>query len=969
MNSAQRLIDLIGRNSKKLQLRLFCLLLYLPISATVFAQQPSYFLLGEDQFEGVQIYDVIQDNALNYWIATDNGIYKYDCYSYTRVTCEGVQGLSVFGFVKNNSGSIFCYNLNHQVLQIKDGVCKLFYELKKEEWSTDMYLSITARNELMVVTKTALLFTEDGLPVQCVRPSRNYYGFPFLTPGGQTICHTVDSDSLLVYEKGKFEKVALDNDGETVKGVLKFFTISGNTYAVSTTEKTVYAFDPQRYSIRLKSPQAFDSVNGFQRFYNENDQLWVAGNISGVKVLTGDGVLNLSATYYPQYLISDVYRDTEGNLLLSTFNHGILIIPNANIPDVLSVADNRSVVSIHTDDQLGMLMGTVTGELLAYKNGSYSTLSNSGSRPLQAVYCWEEFPFLLFDDGKIKAQHKKTGETFIVAKGSLKDATLADHGTLYLALNTGVCKLTLEGSSKFECQQVELLQIRCYAIEYSPADKLVYVATSGGVKILDSEMKATDVMLDGKPVFANDIACYKGTIYLAAKDGIVACKNGKPSATVKTIIQGNPVEAMKLDVQEDRFNTITTGGFAMFNHKGDVLMQLNRTHGFSTNRIYGFEIISDVIWICHAKGIQQLTMAALHAPAAKPLISISAVMVNDKAVLSLAPGSYTNEERKFKFSLSSPTLRNKENIRYHYQLKGYDNTWLVAEFNDHEIIYNALAPGDYTFVVKAENKGVFSEPVYYSFTIEAPYYLRWWFLLATAFLSVLAVALLYRYQLNVQQRKARIINELNLSKLTAIQSQMNPHFIFNSLNSIQDLVLKGDVDNSYSFITKFSNLIRRTLTYSDQEFIEFEQEIKLIELYLSLEKLRFGDALKFEIDVDNVEDILIPPMLIQPFIENALVHGLLHREGEKRLSIRFKLEETLQCVIEDNGVGRAKAKEIKIRQRSEHESFSGHAIKKRFSILSSRFKEELGFKYEDLTENGLPSGTRVTLSIPVKHKY
>jgi hypothetical protein len=939
------------------------------LSTTAFAQQPSYFLLGEDQFEGVQIYDVIQDNALNYWIATDNGIYKYDCYSYTRVTCEGVQGLSVFGFVKNNSGAIYCYNLNHQVLEIKDGACKLFYELKKEEWSTDMYLSITARNELMVVTKTVLLFTEDGLPVQCGRPIRNYYGFPFLTPGGQTISHIVDSDSLLVYENGKFTRAALDNDGETVKGVLKFFTLSGSTYAVSTNEKTVYAFDPQRYSLRLKSPGVLDSVKGFQRFYNENNQLWVASNISGVNVLRGDGGLELSATYYPQFLISDVYRDVEGNLLLSTFNHGILIIPNPDIPDVLPVADNRSVVSLHNDEQLGMLMGTVTGELLAYKNGIYSTLSNSGSRPLHAVYSWPAFPFIVFDDGKIKLLNKKTGEIVVAVPGSLKDATLADSATVYMALNIGVCKIALKGNAKIEYQRVDALQIRCYAIEYSPADQLVYVATSSGVKTLDSELKAADVMLNNKPVFANDIACYEGNIYLAAKDEIIVCANGKPSEAVKTIIQGNPVEAMKLDVQEDRFNTITTGGFAMFNGKGDVLMQLNRTHGFSTNRIYDFEIISDVIWICHAKGIQQLTLEALDAPAVKPLISISAVMVNDKAALSLAPGTYTNEERKFKFSLSSPTLRNKENIRYHYQLKGYDNTWLVAEFNEHEVIYNALAPGDYTFVVKAENKGVFSEPVSYSFTIEAPFYSRWWFLLASGFLFVLTVALLYRYQLNVQQRKARIINELNLSKLTAIQSQMNPHFIFNSLNSIQDLVLKGDVDNSYSFITKFSNLIRRTLTYSDQEFIEFEQEIKLIELYLSLEKLRFGDALKFEIDLDNVEDILIPPMLIQPFIENALVHGLLHREGEKRLSIRFKLEETLQCIIEDNGVGRAKAKEIKIRQRSEHESFSGHAIKKRFSILSSRFKEELGFKYEDLMENGMPSGTRVTLSIPVKHKY
>ncbi len=953
----------------KFNLRLLCFLFCMVPGVPVFAQQPSYFLLGEDQFEGVQIYDVIQDNALNYWIATDNGIYKYDCYLFTRIECEGVHASSVFGFVKNNSGIIYCHNLNDQILQIKDGVCKLFYELKVEERSADIYLSITARNELMVLTKTALVFGEDGLLIKCNRPRYNYYGFPFLTAGGITICHIVDSDSLLTYENGVFKTRKLHNDGGTVNGVLKFFTLSGKVYAISTAGKEIYSFDALGYSLNLKSASTFDEHKGFLRFYNENNQVWTAGIISGVNVLSVDDDLKLSETYYPQYLISDVYRDSEGNLLLSTFNHGILIIPDADIPDVLPVAGNRSVVSIHSDDVFGILMGTLTGELVAYKNGNYSSLSNSGLRPLQAVFSWPEFPFVLFDDGNVKALNKKTGEIFVVTKGSLKDATFVDSTTIYFAMNLGVHKVTWKGGNTLTCEPVESLRMRCYAIEYASADKLIYVATSAGVKTLDSKLKVADVYFERKPVFANDIAAFKDVIYLATKEGIVTCKNGNPVEVIKTIIQDNAIEAMKLDVYEDRINVITRGGFGMFNRKGEVLMQLNRTNGFSTNRIYDFEVISDMIWICHARGIQQLTLDALHAPAVKPLISISSVMVNDKEVLTLSGAAFTNEERKFKFSFSSPTLRNKQNIRYHYQLKGYDKISLTSEFADHEIVYNALAPGDYTFVVKAENKGVFSEAVYYSFTIAEPFYLRWWFLLATAFAFILAVALLYSYQLNIQQRKARITNELNLSKLTAIQSQMNPHFIFNSLNSIQDLVLKGDVDNSYSFITKFSNLIRRTLTYSDQEFIEFEQEIKLIELYLSLEKLRFGDGLIFHIDIDNVEDILIPPMLIQPFIENALVHGLLHREGEKRLSIRFKMEETLQCIIEDNGVGRAKAKEIKIRQRSEHESFSGHAIKKRFSILSSRFKEELGFKYEDLTENGLASGTRVTLSIPVKHKY
>jgi LytS/YehU family sensor histidine kinase len=285
------------------------------------------------------------------------------------------------------------------------------------------------------------------------------------------------------------------------------------------------------------------------------------------------------------------------------------------------------------------------------------------------------------------------------------------------------------------------------------------------------------------------------------------------------------------------------------------------------------------------------------------------------------------------------------------------------------VLYNALAPGEYEFVVKAENQNKFSKTISYKFSIASPFYTTWWFVSLLIVSFLLIVYFIYKRQLNIQRLKAKQINELNASKLTAIQSQMNPHFIFNSLNSIQDLILKGDVEHSYSYITTFSNLVRRTLNYSDKDFIDFEQELKLLELYLSLEKLRFKKDFSYDLDSNGITDIQVPPMMIQPFIENALVHGLLHKEGEKKLKISFKLNDHLICIIEDNGIGRAQAKAIKERQRTDHESFSVQAIRKRFEILSSHFQGELGYVYEDLEENGKPSGTRVILQIPVRHKF
>lgn len=227
----------------------------------------------------------------------------------------------------------------------------------------------------------------------------------------------------------------------------------------------------------------------------------------------------------------------------------------------------------------------------------------------------------------------------------------------------------------------------------------------------------------------------------------------------------------------------------------------------------------------------------------------------------------------------------------------------------------------------------------------------------------------YRFQMNRIRKKSKQINELNASKLTAIQSQMNPHFIFNSLNSIQDLVLQGDVENSYTYIATFSSLVRKTLNYSEKDFIDFEEEIQLIEIYLSLEKLRFKKDLDYQINTNKIDDILIPPLLIQPFIENALVHGLLHKEGFKKLTISFELNENLICTIEDNGIGREKARAIRARQRSEHVSFSGKAIQNRFDILSNIYERKFGYQYEDLVENGIATGTKVSLTIPIQCKF
>lgn len=938
---------------------------------SLFAQQPAYFFLGENEFEGVQIYDVIQDNDLNYWFATDQGFYKYNSYSFEKIDCTEMKGLSAFGFVKNQEGVIFCYNLNSQIIKIEKSTCSIFYEMKESERSSDVYLSITIDNSLLVLSKTALLFDKTGKKLNTAFIPPNYYGFPFLTEAGVTISHMSERDSVLVLDKNKIRFARLLLGSEKINGVLKFFRIDKHTYAVSTASKEIYSLDEKTFQLKRIVETPLLDGKEFLRFYNENNQLWVAGTITGVSYFEKIHTQKLPEIMYSDYLISDVFKDSEGNMLLSTFNHGVLVIPTFEIPDVIPSLDGQSVVSIEQDNDFGILMGTLQGQLLSFQNNQYKILSNSGRRPLQSMFSWPNFPYILFDDGQVKAFNKKSGKITVVSTGSLKDATLIDEKTVCLALNTNICIMRSEGNDSFKKELSPAFKIRTYSIEKAPITNSVFIATSGGLKILKESMSVEHATFKSELMFANDITVDSKSVYVSTKNkGILVYQNDIAVEQIVPELNQKAIEVHKLVVHNNYLYTLSSEGFVVFDKKGGVVIQLNKVQGFSTNRIFDFEIIDNQIWISHSKGIQKLSISQLKSDTEKPLLRLTKIEVNDVEIEDLSKYSeYDNDQRKFRFTVASPTLRNKENLKYYYKLIGYENDWVIGDYTNNEIVYNALGSGSYTFVIKVENRGKFSTPIAYSFSILSPIYLRWWFIIGIGLVVISIIILIYRYQLNTQRKKSEMINELNLSKLTAIQSQMNPHFIFNALNSIQDLVLKGDIDNSYTFITKFSNLVRRTLNYSDKDFVDFEQEIKLLELYLSLEKLRFKKELDYSITIDNNADIMIPPLLVQPFIENALVHGLLHKEGNKKLSIHFRMEESLVCVIEDNGVGREKAKAIKIRQRSEHESFSGKAIQKRFEILSNVMNSKFGYEYEDLYENNLPIGTRVKLTIPVKHKY
>ena len=265
------------------------------------------------------------------------------------------------------------------------------------------------------------------------------------------------------------------------------------------------------------------------------------------------------------------------------------------------------------------------------------------------------------------------------------------------------------------------------------------------------------------------------------------------------------------------------------------------------------------------------------------------------------------------------------------------------------------------------------------FKINKPFWLNTFFLI---YMSLIIIALLYtfyKYQIQKIEKKNQLLldkvnleKNLNQSKLKAIKSQMNPHFFYNALNTIQSYILSNDKKQAVSYLSKFSTLTRTILEMSEKENITLSEEIKTLGLYLDIEKARFDEDFSYEINIAygiDIENIKIPSMLLQPYVENAVKHGLLHKKGEKKLTIDFeRIFDSLKITIDDNGIGRQKSAELNAIKNKDHLSFATEAMQNRIALLNQYKQKNIAINFDDkFNKNDQSLGTKVIIEIPITY--
>jgi Histidine kinase/Y_Y_Y domain len=364
-------------------------------------------------------------------------------------------------------------------------------------------------------------------------------------------------------------------------------------------------------------------------------------------------------------------------------------------------------------------------------------------------------------------------------------------------------------------------------------------------------------------------------------------------------------------------------------------------------------------------------------PEKKPLkVFITEVEMRD-SIISM-PKAISHEfeyyQNNLSFSYLAVDFKLGTSIQYRYNLKGFDTGFVYAS-KQRTARYTNLAAGNYTFTVEASTNGKdwYAASAPFQFSISKAFWKTWLFIILI--LAILAGAVFYTfYKREKKVRKEEAVKREFESKIAQVRmnllrTQMNPHFLFNSLNSINSFILKNDRQNASGYLTKFSRLMRLILDNSRNEWVTLDSELKSIELYVQLEALRFNHSFLHQIETGpgiDAENILLPPMLIQPYIENAIWHGLMYRKepgGLLTLSITDN-NGMLEVLIKDNGVGREAATALKSKSALQQKSYGMKITAERMNNVNETYHINAKATVKDLFDNdGNAIGTEVLLTL------
>lgn len=965
-------------------------------------QAQSYSFKSYSIAEGLaqtQVKAITEDNNGYLWIGTLGGLSRFNGSNFENFSSED-------GLLNNRITAL--YYLENQLWIGHKGGVSLFKNGKFFSWSlgqinknVEVSSFIFFKNKLIIATNGSGLYSLENNKVTAI---------PLESDDANRIrgIELVDKELLIASRAGLYRSKNLKhfeliktNEALNLTGITK----KANTILVTTTNGEIFEYKKDRkiFVQRVKTNQ---ELYLYSCFVDSKQNIWSTSNAGLIfKNSRNPSLLINEQLGLPFDALNCVYEDLNGTIWIGSDGKGLFRFSGMSFLyfDQKNGIQSNLIISSLQKSKNEFYFGTYDKGLVHYKDRVFKAILSEKTKFWASILDESGVLYLGTDNGLIQFQNGKskvfkslpedenekitcfykTKNKTVLFGGSNGIGEIKWGKTSYLkqkfdATKIGTIRNIIQFKNKILCAadgglfEFKNGEFKLFLNQKTTTFSLkmddlgtLWIGGEAGLFASDGQ-KIERISLSDQPAsnFVNFINFSKGRVFVGTNNGLYVLTNlivPKNATKTRFGIEDGLVN-LETNINSSTFDT--DGNFWFGTAEGLVCFYMNGQQSINKNNTPFLNIRSVKI------NFQDIDYTKYSNEFSEDGIPLSMVLPPNKNNITL--------------ELNGVLLKDYKSLKYEYWLEGLDESWVPA-FSSSLISLSNLPSGDYILHLRAKNEqGIYSQEKKIKLTIKPYFYKTWWFILLCILVLSLIIYLIFKSRIKIEQEK-RYKEKLEFkSRLMSLEQQslnasMNRHFIFNSLNSIQYFINTQDKLSANKYLTNFAKLIRKNLDSSSENNnqIALNQEIERLELYLSLEAMRFKDRFDYQINTGNIdmESIEVPAMLFQPFVENSIIHGILPNESQKGLiSINLSIEENndlqkLVVCIEDNGVGIEKSLLKKGIVGGDHKSQGMEITQKRISLLNklSRqdFELEGPFQIED--DNRLIKGTRVLIKIPLKN--
>lgn len=985
---------------RKCILLVVCALL-LPIGSK--AQTP-YFLKysTDDGLSSNIIYDVMQDKDSYLWISTDKGVCRYDGYGFKIFNLkDGLADNEVIRIEQDAEGRIWFLTLI--------GKLSYFYQDSFYNKSNCSYLAqvpdVKGYLHYFAEDEKSIFFGSSNSEVFQIGKDSSYKRIP----DSKSACFAIWNYDNQVYTINNEAIYALNNKRQRSKKIRNL------PHSVYSTKSRVFSFDSKLffcaanhicgYDQKMDSllidfvfPYADMDITSF--FFDSKQKLWV-GTRRGIFLAQNleEAKQGKWQSFLENSLITCIYEDSEKNIWIGSMGKALYYIPHSDISWIhqpIQEAQNEITTSLYVDKTKKLWSSHDNNTFIIHSPKQQIKYSLGKLSNLERISLIKELNGADWVIGKSKIRVIKNQDTLDIPYFG-NDMILDKQGNYWLASNY----IYLIPKSRID----SVLYKPSLVKDGKSSSDSVVLSKRGNVLFEDKDGGIWIGLFEGLYYYRNQRFINYSDLYSKLRGKINAITSLPDDD--KILIATDNFGLVVIDIKSGKpvndpvFNslgkiscssiTLNKNHCWLGTNKGIIYIDLNKRKkaihysdllGLKNLHVLDIAIIDDKLYAASSNGLLEFDHISPNTIFKKePPIFLSAVYQKERDIHGLEKPVLSYWENELNFKFKGISFKERGSLTYKYQLIGLDKNFQYTQNQD--LVLKALPPGKYELVIYAINKaGIESlNPAVFNFQILKPYWQQWWFILLISLIVVAVFVLAWRIRLSIIRReydiknarldeeKKRIKLEHELSEVEqhALRLQMNPHFIFNALNSIKGYYAEKKIAEADEYLSRFSKILRHILENS-RRYSSLEEELDILHLYLEMAQMRHPGMFDYSIEVQkglNASDYSLPSLLLQPFVENSIMHGIAPKTSKGKILVECHLEEDyLICTIQDNGIGYSNSQKKK--KESEHQSKAIEISKKRLEYITRQEGVLCSVDIQDDIKGDLVIGTLVRISIPAK---